>query len=541
MKQRDCVSTLSAIAVCGLVLAGGMSPHLRSLVAVTADHRAQERTAVDIDNVGRGMFSWLTDQVGAAAAGQSQMPASTTISLSEYPEITHGTLESLLVPGYLRDIPELDGWNHAYAFHLNTANPLAAHFMAIRSPGRDGSFSGSSYTVGTFEAESFDEDLVWADGYQVRWPRLHRTDHQAQKRTVKDIDGVGRAMFDWLTDQVGFAADGKAGSSQAQDALTVHFPDYPEISRDDLNSLLVPQYIQDVPELDGWYQPYDYRLNSANPLASHVMAIRSAGRDGEVSGDTYLRTELDPGSYDEDLVWADGKPVRWPRVHLTDRQAQERTVAQIEEVGTAMFRWLSHQLFFAADGKGRLARAQEVISAHFPDYPQISHQDLSNILVPQYMSEVPEVDGWNHSYDYRLDSANPLAAQVMAIRSPGRDGGFSGDSYLATEFDFDNFDEDIVWADGRAVQWPRPLVVSDHEAQKRTVGDIRNVGTAMFIWLVDQVGFAAGGSRDLAAVTAVHFPSYPAISHAELASILIPQYMSLSRRSMVGATPMISA
>lgn len=312
MKQRDLVSALSAVAVCGLVLSGAMSPHLQSLVAVTADHRAQERTAADIDNIGRAMLGWLTDQVGAAAAGQSQMPDSAVVSLIHYEAITHEALESVLVPSYLRDLPELDGWNWPYELYLNTANPLALRVMAIRSPGRDGSDTGDTYPVGTFEAESFDEDLVWTDGYRVRWPRLHYTDHQAQRETVKDIDRVGKAMLSWLTDQAGFAADGKVDSSEAQDALAVDLVHYPEISRDELASFLVPQYIQYLPEADGWYWPYDYRLNVDNPLANQVMAIRSAGRDGAFSGDSYLVTEIPPGSFDEDIVWADGSFAHGP-------------------------------------------------------------------------------------------------------------------------------------------------------------------------------------------------------------------------------------
>ncbi|MFP5288928.1 MAG: hypothetical protein ACLGI9_24540, partial [Thermoanaerobaculia bacterium] len=66
---------------------------------------------------------------------------------------------------------EKDGWGHPYEYYLNVENPLAPQVMGIRSPGRDGEFSAVSYTVGPFDPYDFDEDIVWADGFFVRWPQ----------------------------------------------------------------------------------------------------------------------------------------------------------------------------------------------------------------------------------------------------------------------------------------------------------------------------------------------------------------------------------
>jgi hypothetical protein len=49
-------------------------------------------------------------------------------------------------------------------------NPLAAQVMSLRSPGRDGFFADNSYEITSFDPEAFDEDIVWADGFFVRWP-----------------------------------------------------------------------------------------------------------------------------------------------------------------------------------------------------------------------------------------------------------------------------------------------------------------------------------------------------------------------------------
>jgi prepilin-type N-terminal cleavage/methylation domain-containing protein len=127
-----------------------------------------------------------------------------------------------------------------------------------------------------------------------------------QKRTVADIRNTGTAMFSWLTDQVGAAAAGESSS-------TVDFRDYPPIRGEDLATILVPEYLAEVPLTDGWGNDYDYTLNLENPLADKVMAIRSPGGDGFAEADVYTVTGFDPNASDQDIVWADGFFVRWPR------------------------------------------------------------------------------------------------------------------------------------------------------------------------------------------------------------------------------------
>jgi hypothetical protein len=139
------------------------------------DREAQRRTVADMRNLGTAMFSWLTDQVGAGAAGQSQTEtAGKRIDLGQYARISHAELEKLLVPQYLQSVPEVDGWGHPYELYLNVKNVLSPQVMSLRSPGRDGVFSTGNYTVSGFSPERFDEDVVWADGFFVRWPQRER-------------------------------------------------------------------------------------------------------------------------------------------------------------------------------------------------------------------------------------------------------------------------------------------------------------------------------------------------------------------------------
>jgi hypothetical protein len=136
------------------------------------DREAQKKTIADMRNLGTAMFSWLTDQVGAGAAGQSQTePAGKAADLAQYSPISHAELEKILVPQYLQTVPERDGWGHPYELYLNVKNVLAPQVMGIRSPGRDGRFSANRYSVGSFPPDQFDEDIVWVDGFFARWPQ----------------------------------------------------------------------------------------------------------------------------------------------------------------------------------------------------------------------------------------------------------------------------------------------------------------------------------------------------------------------------------
>ncbi len=131
------------------------------------DARAQRATVADIRNAGTAMFSWVTDQVGAAAAGQQP------VDLAKFPPVSSfAALKELLVPKYIQELPERDGWGHPYEYRLNVKNPTAGTYvMCIRSPGRDGRFSGLSYAAEAFPRDDYDHDIVWADGYFVQWPK----------------------------------------------------------------------------------------------------------------------------------------------------------------------------------------------------------------------------------------------------------------------------------------------------------------------------------------------------------------------------------
>lgn len=147
---------------------------------------------------------------------------------------------------------------------------------------------------------------------------------QAQSRTLGDIRTVGTALFAWLTDQVGTQennettydpkAESACVSAVAGNACDVAFMDrIPIVSHQELTELLVPDYIESIPEKDGWGNLYEFRLDKQHVFNTGIMSIRSAGSDRTFSGNRYERGTFAPIDTVEDLVWMDGFLVRWPQ------------------------------------------------------------------------------------------------------------------------------------------------------------------------------------------------------------------------------------
>ncbi|HET9766403.1 MAG TPA: type II secretion system protein [Thermoanaerobaculia bacterium] len=155
------IELLIVVAIIGL-LAAMLIPNLLDAMQKTK----QKKTMADQRLLGGAMMGWLTDQVGAGAAG-----AVTTFDLGLYTPASTAVLANKLVPTYIQDIPSYDGWKRPYDIYLDTVPPIDVHVMAIRSAGQGGVSTGNTYTPGSFEPTDYEQDLVWADGFFVRWPQ----------------------------------------------------------------------------------------------------------------------------------------------------------------------------------------------------------------------------------------------------------------------------------------------------------------------------------------------------------------------------------
>ena len=155
------LEVLIVVAIIGIIAAIAIANYLNS-----AQRTRQKRTMADIRSIGVAWESRAVDTKSYNAAGFT-MPAAA---------LTYADITTLLSPTYMRNIPSADGWGHPLQFASDQAiggRPAAEY--AIRSPGRDGVFSGNTYTAGPTNA--FDCDIVYSGGSFVVWPEGTQVGH----------------------------------------------------------------------------------------------------------------------------------------------------------------------------------------------------------------------------------------------------------------------------------------------------------------------------------------------------------------------------
>lgn len=127
----------------------------------------QQASIESIRTLGRALYAWYGDHYstafGAAADGRQRF------DLAEIPRLSGPELRHALVPTYLTEVPERDGWGRPFDVRLFQGR-RGELVMAVRSAGSDGRWEATSYTVGDFPVAETEHDLVWVDGYFVRWP-----------------------------------------------------------------------------------------------------------------------------------------------------------------------------------------------------------------------------------------------------------------------------------------------------------------------------------------------------------------------------------
>ncbi len=232
---------------------------------------------------------------------------------------------------------------------------------------------------------------------------------QAGLRTIRD--GIGA----WLSDQVSRPLSrAGTGCDDPFDVTTVPAIKYPV-----LEALLVPVYLDTPPELDGWGNPYEFRLAVTNPLAPHVAVVRSAGADATFEGTLYERA--DTTTLKEDLVVLDLSWLRRPGPALLDpRSRLDRAQREIAMMSAGMLSWVIDQVSRTG------ALLGEAVDLGL--FPPISAADLRSLLIESctfyYVPYVPELDPWGipttTSWTSRMSSTSRSSqcAAAVATASP---------------------------------------------------------------------------------------------------------------------------
>ena len=164
-KGFTLIELLIVVAIIGII-AAILIPNLLDALQKSK----QKRSVADMRNLGTAWMSWLIDQVGAASAGQTK----TYDASAGFTAVTYTDLFASLHPTetffYMQEVPEFDGWRYPLSFGL-ADNLLNAQVIIVASGGRDGGAAAlQNWTVGPFVSSDYDQDIVWADGYFVRWP-----------------------------------------------------------------------------------------------------------------------------------------------------------------------------------------------------------------------------------------------------------------------------------------------------------------------------------------------------------------------------------
>lgn len=168
-KGFSIIELVLVVAIIGLI-ASILIPNL-----IDAVHKAkQRRTMGEMRLVGTAWMNWFTDQNGAASAGSNQVYRVDTFTQQSY-QMIYNYLHPSDTFFYMQAVPEQDPWGSDLQYYMNSNN-LSDRQLLICALARDSTADfcdgSTDIPVGPFIATDFDQDIVWADGFLIRWPDI---------------------------------------------------------------------------------------------------------------------------------------------------------------------------------------------------------------------------------------------------------------------------------------------------------------------------------------------------------------------------------
>jgi type II secretion system protein G len=145
------IELLVVLAIIGLLAAIAIPMYMNSI-----NRARQAKTMADMKEIAMAWELRASDRKSYNAAGA-------TFTLPPNQAAPYD-ISAILEPTYMRAMPKVDGWGHPLEFVTDQPfrGTTGAQTYAIRSPGRNGLFDGSTYTPGPIEA--FDSDIVYSNG-----------------------------------------------------------------------------------------------------------------------------------------------------------------------------------------------------------------------------------------------------------------------------------------------------------------------------------------------------------------------------------------
>ena len=152
--------------------------------------KAQSQTVTNIHTIGMAWRKWRQDEWRFRGPKLIRISAPTprydavrftiydekgrTLGEPRFIRMSYDEVYQMLVRqnqgGYLEDVPRTDGWGRELEFYRNP-DVFGQNSILIRSPGRDGVYSGKIYTQGAYGKGRFDKDIVWMDDAFIQLPK----------------------------------------------------------------------------------------------------------------------------------------------------------------------------------------------------------------------------------------------------------------------------------------------------------------------------------------------------------------------------------